>query len=403
MPLKLMAEIGEVESIERILGFKEETGELRVKKIKESTRHIVASNFYPFIDTIFDISEGKVPRGYEKAPENSQEHYVRGEILEAYLQEVLIKYNKKEEDSLESEIEDKKIGDETYYLKKLMENRFLNIDEEVFFMKRIKEGDERAKEIFLKANQRLVAKIAFQFKKDWSSLNLDLFDLISEGNAHGLCPAIDGFKPERGNKFSTYATWSIRNAMINFCYKQGNFIRINRKYFSSAVLPVRDVIRRYVQEKGREPTFDEIAVETGIDRKKVINAYQISQAPVKCERIEDEGKRELEADFNKLNPRYKEDMQIFEEMREEVTGYLKKVLNPREVVVISKRFGIGEHHPLTQPEIAGMFGVAKQRIWEIEKNAMKKLLEKRGEFNGNKDGLMELLRDFSILRQKLFD
>ena len=253
------------------------------------------------------------------------------------------------------------------YLKEIGKIDLLTPEEELDLAKRMAEGDEAAKQKMAEANLRLVVSIA----KRYVGRGMQLLDLIQEGNL-GLIKAVEKFDYTKGYKFSTYATWWIRQSITRAIADQARTIRIP----VHMVETINKVIRTkhtLVQELGRDPTPEEIAEKMQVAPEKVEEILKISQEPVSLETpigeeedshlgdfIQDEGVSEpIEAASYNL-------------LREQLVDVLK-TLTPREEQVLRLRFGLDDGHPRTLEEVGKEFDVTRERIRQIESKALRKL------------------------------
>jgi RNA polymerase primary sigma factor len=253
------------------------------------------------------------------------------------------------------------------YLKEIGRVALLKAEQEVHYAKLIEQGDEEAKNQLTEANLRLVVSIA----KKYIGRGMSFLDLIQEGNM-GLIRAVEKFDYHKGYKFSTYATWWIRQAITRAIADQARTIRIPVHMVETINKLVR-VSRRLLQELGREPNDEEIAEEMGITPEKVREITKVSQDPVSLEtpigEEEDSHLGDFVEDKEATAP---SDAASLTMLRTEVEDILD-TLTPRERRVLQLRFGLIDGHQRTLEEVGKRFGVTRERIRQIEAKALRKL------------------------------
>ena len=253
------------------------------------------------------------------------------------------------------------------YLKEIGKVPLLTAQEEIDLAKRMEQGDEYAKQKLCEANLRLVVSIA----KKYVGRGMLFLDLIQEGNL-GLIKAVDKFDWTKGYKFSTYATWWIRQAITRSIADQARTIRIPVHMVETINKLIR-VSRQLLQEEGREPTPDEIAAEMGISVEKVREILKISQEPVSLEtpigEEEDSHLGDFIPDDDAPAPAEAAAFSMLKEQLDKVLGGLAE----RERKVITLRFGLEDGHPRTLEEVGREFGVTRERIRQIESKTLTKL------------------------------
>lgn len=253
------------------------------------------------------------------------------------------------------------------YLKEIGQVKLLSADEEVELAKRISEGDQEAKNKLTEANLRLVVSIA----KKYSGRGLHILDLIQEGNT-GLIRAVDKFDWTKGNKFSTYATWWIRQAITRAIADQARTIRVP-VHMVEVINKATRCNRKLVQELGREPTVEEIAAELNLPVEKIIEANRTAadtlslDTPVGDE--EDTSIGSFVEDERTPGPADATSNALLAEALKEILD----TLTEREADVLRMRFGMYDGRTHTLEEVGQIFGVTRERIRQIENKAIRKL------------------------------
>ena len=253
------------------------------------------------------------------------------------------------------------------YLKEIGQVKLLSAEEEVELAKRVSEGDQEAKNKLTEANLRLVVSIA----KKYSGRGLHILDLIQEGNT-GLIRAVDKFDWTKGNKFSTYATWWIRQAITRAIADQARTIRVP-VHMVEVINKATRCNRKLVQELGREPTVEEIAAELNLPVEKIIEANRTAadtlslDTPVGDE--EDTSIGSFVEDERTPGPADATSNALLAEALKEILD----TLTEREADVLRMRFGMYEGRTHTLEEVGQIFGVTRERIRQIENNAIRKL------------------------------
>ena len=253
------------------------------------------------------------------------------------------------------------------YLKEIGRVPLLTAEEEVVLAKRMQEGDEMAQKRLAEANLRLVVSIA----KRYVGRGMLFLDLIQEGNL-GLIKAVEKFDYTKGYKFSTYATWWIRQAITRAIADQARTIRIPVHMVETINKLVR-IQRQLLQELGREPTPEEIGNEMGLTADRVREIQKISQEPVSLETPIGEEEDSQLGDFIEDDAAVVPPDAASFSMLQEQLGKVLDGLAERERKVISLRFGLEDGHPRTLEEVGREFGVTRERIRQIESKTLAKL------------------------------
>lgn len=253
------------------------------------------------------------------------------------------------------------------YLKDIGQVPLLTPDEEKELAVRMSEGDESAKNRLSEANLRLVVSIA----KRYVGRGMQFLDLIQEGNL-GLMKAVEKFDYTRGYKFSTYATWWIRQSITRAIADQARTIRIP-VHMVETINKTGRVARQLLQELGREPSAKEIAEKMGISEERVSEIQKIAQDPVSLEtpigEEEDSHLGDFIEDFSAASPADRAEANM---LKEQLLAVLN-TLTPRENEVLRKRYGLDDAKPKTLEEVGKEFNVTRERIRQIEAKALRKL------------------------------
>lgn len=253
------------------------------------------------------------------------------------------------------------------YLREIGRVTLLNAEEEIEYAKRYEKDDRRAKDKLTESNLRLVVSIA----KKYIGRGLSLLDLIQEGN-QGLIRAVEKYDWRKGFKFSTYATWWIRQAITRAIADQARTIRIP-VHMVETINKLYRISRRLMQELGREPTPEEIGAEVELDADRVREIFKIAQETTSLEAPVGEDQESILGDFipdeSQLSPVDQASKQLLKDHLDEVLG----TLTERESKVLKLRFGLEGTKQMTLEEVGKVFGVTRERIRQIEAKALRKL------------------------------
>jgi RNA polymerase primary sigma factor len=260
------------------------------------------------------------------------------------------------------------------YLREIGQVKLLTREEELKLARRVQRRDKRAREQMITANLRLVVKIA----RDYENLGLPLLDLINEGNI-GLMKGVERFDPDRGAKLSTYAAWWIKQSIMSALANQSKTIRLPAHVVERvgkmrrAEMKLQDILRR-------EPTDQELGQEVGLDARRVRRYREAARAPISLDAPlgDDESEKisEVVADPNAAAP--------FERLlKENDAGLVREalaILTERETRILAMRFGLDDQAPKTLEEVGAHFQVSRERIRQIQDEALRKMrkrIEKR--------------------------
>lgn len=254
------------------------------------------------------------------------------------------------------------------YLREVGKVKLLTPQEEIILARRIRKGDEAAREHMIKANLRLVVKIA----RDYEGLGLPLLDLINEGNI-GLMKGVERFNPAKGAKLSTYASWWIKQSIKRALANQSKTIRLP-VHVVDTVAHIRRAEMKLRETLDREPTDEEIAAELDLDPRRLRQYREAAKPPVSLEAPlgtdgDSDRVSEVVPDHNAAAP--------FERvLKENDRALLREVfatLSSREQTILTLRYGLRDDAPKTLEEIGGRFGLTRERIRQIQNEALKKL------------------------------
>jgi len=253
------------------------------------------------------------------------------------------------------------------YLREIGQVKLLTPAEEIDLAAKIKKGDKKARELMIKANLRLVVKIA----RDYEGIGLPLLDLISEGNI-GLMKAVERFDPKKGGKLSTYGSWWIKQSIKRALANQSKTIRLP-VHLVDKISKMRRLSMRMQEELGREPTDEELAGELGMTAARVGQMRLAAIRPASLDApIGDEDSNsyaEIVEDENATSP--------YEDLEEKtVTGMLQdmvKHLDTREATILRYRFGLDGGTEKTLEQVGEKFGVTRERVRQIQNLALRKL------------------------------
>ncbi len=353
------------DSLQRKKVFSPEKTKTLIEKGRERGFVTLAEILYFFPEIEKDI------KGLERLYEDLEKEGI--EVKEA--REFLEIEEKPAKEKVKKGISEMRIDPIQMYLKEIGKVSFLTADEEKELAKRIEKGDEEARKRLARANLRLVVSIAKKYIG--RSPNLTLLDLIQEGNL-GLFRAVEKFDWRRGYKFSTYATWWIRQAITRALADQARTIRIP-VHMVETISKYTQARRRLFQDLGREPLAEEIAAEMGVEVGKVHHIMKISQETISLETpVGDDEEDSILAEFvedEKTAP------PSLEAGRTLLKGRLQEILAdlmPREQKILAMRFGLEDGVTHTLEEVGNEFGVTRERIRQIEAKALERIREHQG-------------------------
>ncbi|MCM1546133.1 MAG: RNA polymerase sigma factor RpoD [Clostridiales bacterium] len=335
---------------------------LSEQKLNEILKQLIDSYSYKGAITTNALCD--VLEKYETTP--AQVDYVYKSIAEVGIQ--IIDEIEREKELYEQALSDISLDDPVkMYLKDIGEVPLLSADDEIELARRIQEGDEEAKKKLSEANLRLVVSIA----KRYVGRGMLFLDLIQEGNI-GLMKAVEKFDYQKGFKFSTYATWWIRQAITRAIADQARTIRIP-VHMVETINKLTRVSRILLQTLGREPTPAEIAAEMGVSEERVREIQKIAQDPVSLETPIGEEEDSHLGDFIEDDRAVTPSDSVSTTMLKETLLSVLNSLTPREEKVLRLRYGVDDGRPRTLEEVGKEFNVTRERIRQIEAKALRKL------------------------------
>jgi RNA polymerase primary sigma factor len=254
-----------------------------------------------------------------------------------------------------------------FYLREISRTPLLTIEEENELAERIQRGDHEARDHMIRANLRLVVKIA----GDYSGYGVSMSDLVSEGNI-GLMKAVERFDPEKGGKLSTYAAWWIKQSIKRALANQSKTIRLP-VHMVDKIARVRRIASLLTEALGREPSDDELATELGLPRHKVAMLKQAALRPTSLDAPVNEGEAteygDIIGDEAASNPL---DHLVDRDLQDQL-GDLLATLDERERRIIDGRFGLSGLKPMLLEDVGREFGVSRERIRQIQNSALAKM------------------------------
>ena len=343
------------------IGFSTEKIDQLIKKLTDDGVQIV--------DTIKEKEDLlKVPESLEDIEkmelsdfEDSHDEFVESEIDDSEVDKLLQTDLLKMAESMDVDEPIK------MYLREIGQIPLLSYEEEIDYAQRVLNGEEEAKQKLIESNLRLVVSIA----KKHTNRGLKMLDLIQEGNM-GLMKAVEKFEYEKGFKFSTYATWWIRQAITRAIADQGRTIRIP-VHMIETINKIKKESRIILQETGKEPTAEELAKKLELPVEKVKSILEMNQDPISLETPvgseEDSELGDFVEDYKFANPYDATTRVLLKEQLDEVL----KTLNDREEMVLRYRYGLDDGSQKTLEEVGKIFNVTRERIRQIEVKALRKL------------------------------
>ena len=343
------------------IGFSTEKIEQLIKKLTDDGVQIVDTkkekeDLLKVPETLADIEKMEISDF-----EDSHDEFVESEIDDSEVDKLLQTDLLKMAESMDVDEPIK------MYLREIGQIPLLSYEEEIDYAQRVLNGEEEAKQKLIESNLRLVVSIA----KKHTNRGLKMLDLIQEGNM-GLMKAVEKFEYEKGFKFSTYATWWIRQAITRAIADQGRTIRIP-VHMIETINKIKKESRIILQETGKEPTAEELAKKLELPVEKVKSILEMNQDPISLETPvgseEDSELGDFVEDDKFANPYDATTRVLLKEQLDEVL----KTLNDREEMVLRYRYGLDDGSQKTLEEVGKIFNVTRERIRQIEVKALRKL------------------------------
>ncbi|HEY4389224.1 MAG TPA: sigma-70 family RNA polymerase sigma factor [Ktedonobacteraceae bacterium] len=292
-------------------------------------------------------------------------------------------YNYEEENEEEEEEDKRGAVDDSVkqYLKEIGMYPLLNAEQELLLAERVARGEQRARQRLIEANLRLVVSIA----KRYSNQGLPLLDLIQEGNI-GLMRATQKFDYKRGFRFSTYATWWIRQAISRAIAEHSRSIHIP-VHVVELIYRIKRIARRMYQEQGVEPLPEQLAAEVGLPRERIVELLSVSEQPISLDAPMADDEEYHLADMIEDASMLVLPSQASYQLQREHIEQAMTILNPRERTIIEMRYGLKDGHSLSLDEVSVLFHLTRERIRQIEVKALRKL-----RYPERYDGMRDLAR-----------
>ncbi|HTK07320.1 MAG TPA: sigma-70 family RNA polymerase sigma factor [Ktedonobacteraceae bacterium] len=292
-------------------------------------------------------------------------------------------YNYEEENEEEEEEDKRGAVDDSVkqYLKEIGMYPLLNAEQELLLAERVARGEQRARQRLIEANLRLVVSIA----KRYSNQGLPLLDLIQEGNI-GLMRATQKFDYKRGFRFSTYATWWIRQAISRAIAEHSRSIHIP-VHVVELIYRIKRIARRMYQEQGVEPLPEQLAAEVGLPRERIVELLSVSEQPISLDAPMADDEEYHLADMIEDASMLAVPSQASYQLQREHIEQAMTILNPRERTIIEMRYGLKDGHSLSLDEVSVLFHLTRERIRQIEVKALRKL-----RYPERYDGMRDLAR-----------